>query len=82
MASAALWLVFSSSTVVMRAEAGVEVRGHAFLYPSQKMFSCNSPLGSLLPEQRKETHCSSRDARPVVAGSSTQKRGVHFSVLC
>lgn len=37
MASAALWLVFSSFTVVLTVEASVEVRGHAFSLPPARI---------------------------------------------
>lgn len=79
MASAALWLVFSSSTAVMKAEAGAKVRGRAFLYPGLYMSSCNSPWGRLLPEQRKETSNQSHDAQPVFL--STARRGGEFTFL-
>lgn len=81
MASAARWLVFSSSTVVTKVEAGAKVRGRAVLYPGLYMSSCNSPWGRLLPEQRKENSKQSHDAQPVFSELSTQRRGVRCPML-
>lgn len=71
-ASAALWLVFSSSTAVMKGEAGAKVRGGAFLYPGLHMSSCNSPWGRLLPAQRKENSNQLHDAQPVFLSSAEE----------